>query len=85
MRRPVFSYVSFPSVPGKDVILNEECVQKMNGRYFAGRKIEAYLFDGEERFKKSGPSQTQEDGEEAGETERLADFEKWLMAEGESN
>ena len=59
--------------------------QKMNGRYFAGRKIEASLFDGEERFKKSGAGQMQEDGEEAGENERLADFEKWLMAEGESN
>ena len=34
------------------------------------------LFDGEERFKKSGAGQTQEDGEETGEKERLADFEK---------
>ena len=59
--------------------------QKMNGRYFAGRKVEAYLFDGKERFNKSGPSRTQEDGEEAGEKERLADFEEWLMAEGEIN
>ena len=59
--------------------------QKMNGRYFAGRKVEAYLFDGKERFKKSGSGRTQEDGEEAGEKERLADFEEWLMAEGESN
>ena len=59
--------------------------QKMNGRYFAGRGIETYLFDGEERFKKSGAGQTQEDGAEAGKNERLADFEKWLMAEGESN
>jgi HIV Tat-specific factor 1 len=60
----------------------------MNGRYFAGRRIEAYLFDGKERFKKSGPGQAHEDGEEAEEAEekeRLADFEKWLMAEGESN
>lgn len=61
--------------------------QKMNGRYFAKRKIEAYLFDGKERFKKSGVGQAHEheDGEKAGEEERLADFEKWLMAEGESN
>ena len=59
--------------------------QKMNGRYFVGRKIGAYLFDGEGRFKKSGVGQTQEDGEEAEENERLADFEKWLMAEGKSN
>ena len=59
--------------------------QKINGRYFAGRKIAAYLFDGEERFKKSCAGQMQEDGEEAGENELLANFEKWLMAEGGSN
>lgn len=59
--------------------------QKMNGRYFAKRKIEAYLFDGKERFKKSGAGQTQEDNGEEGEKERLVDFEKWLMEEGESN
>lgn len=57
----------------------------MNGRYFAKRRIEAYLFDGKERFKKSGPGQAHEDSGEAGEKERLADFENWLMAEGESN
>lgn len=57
----------------------------MNGRYFAKRKIEAYLFDGKERFKKSGASQTHEDDGEEGEKERLVDFEKWLMEEGESN
>ena len=81
----MFSCVSFRSVPGKEDILNDECAAEMNGRYFAGRMIVAHLFDGEERFKKSGAGQTQEDGAEAGENERLADFEKWLMAEGESN
>ena len=57
--------------------------QKMNGCYFSGRKIEASLFDGKERFKKSGAGETQKDGEEAGESERLVAFEKWV--EGESN
>jgi HIV Tat-specific factor 1 len=72
--------------PEKKIRLkNVDVWQKMNERYFSGRKIEAYLFDGKERFKKSGPSQVHEDGEEAGETERLADFEEWLMAEGEGN
>ena len=43
----------------------------MNGRYFSGRMIEAYLFDGEKWFfEKSGAGQTQEDGEEVGENER---------------
>ena len=40
--------------------------ERMNGRNFAGRKIEASPSDGEERFfKKSGGRQTQENGEEA--------------------
>ena len=43
------------------------------------------LFNSEERFKKSSAGQTQEDGEEAEENERLADFEKWPIVEGESN
>jgi HIV Tat-specific factor 1 len=47
----------------------------MNGRYFAKRKIEASLFDGKERFKKSGPGLAHEVGGEAEEKERLADFE----------
>lgn len=61
----------------------------MNGRWFAGRQIEASLFTGKQRFKRSGghggAGEGQEDeDEEGGEKERLADFEKWLLAEGET-
>ena len=55
----------------------------MNGRYFAGRRIEASLFSGKQRFKRSGAKDV-EDGE-GGEAEkkRLDDFAQWLMDEGD--
>jgi len=72
------------TVKFRDPISAQACVLRMNGRYFAKQKIEAYLFGGKERFKKSGVGQAHEDGGEADEEDRLADFENWLMAEGES-
>lgn len=54
----------------------------MNGRWFSGRKIEATFFTGKQRFKKSGHGA--DDGDQVGEKERLEQFEKWLMAEGET-
>ena len=56
--------------------------QKMNGRFFAGRRIEASLYAGRQRFKRSGHGDNFGEGEE-GEKARLDDFAKWLMAEGE--
>lgn len=55
--------------------------QKMNGRFFAGRRIEASLFAGRQRFKRTGHSDNFSEGED--EKQRLDDFAKWLMAEGE--
>jgi HIV Tat-specific factor 1 len=55
----------------------------MNGRWFGGRKIEAAYFTGKQRFRKSGTSAMEGD-DEAGEKARLEEFEKWLMAEGET-
>jgi hypothetical protein len=43
----------------------------MNGRYFAERRIQAYLFDGKEKFFKSR-SNMEEDAE------RLEKFSKWI-------
>lgn len=56
----------------------------MNGRYFAGRRIEASLFTGAQRFKRSGTGDNVEDeiSEEA-EKKRLDNFADWLMTEGE--
>lgn len=47
----------------------------MNGRFFAGQKVEAYIFDGEEKFKKN--SNKKEVDDEA-EKERLEKFGTWL-------
>ena len=57
------------------------CVQVMDGRFFAGQKVEAYIFDGTERFKKSSMKKHNEN-EEATEEERLERFGDWLEAGG---
>ncbi|PPR07381.1 hypothetical protein CVT26_013697 [Gymnopilus dilepis] len=71
------------TVKFKDPLAAQACVLKMNGRFFDKRRIEAELFTGKQRFKRSG---TGEDlggeGEEA-EKKRLDDFAKWLMSEGD--
>ena len=55
----------------------------MNGRFFAGRRIEASLYAGKQRFKRSGAGEEFEgDGDEA-EKKRLDDFAQWLMTEGD--
>lgn len=57
--------------------------QKMNGRFFAGRRIEATLYTGKQRFRRSGGGdETEGDGDEA-EKQRLDDFANWLMTEGD--
>lgn len=58
-------------------------VQKMNGRYFAGRRIEASLFSGRQRFQRSGAGDDVEGEGEEGEKKRLDDFAQWLLTEGE--
>jgi HIV Tat-specific factor 1 len=48
----------------------------MNGRYFSGRKIEAEIYDGKVRYKKSKGGTV---GDEAGDDEtRLENFGAWL-------
>ncbi|KAI6113245.1 hypothetical protein EDD16DRAFT_1484363 [Pisolithus croceorrhizus] len=67
----------------KEPLSAQACVMKMNGRYFAGRRIEASLYGGKQRFRRSGVEDDwQGDGEEA-EKQRLDDFADWLMTEGE--
>ena len=57
----------------------------MQGRFFAGRRIEAYLFMGQQQFKRSkgDDNDTLGDGAES-EQRRLDDFAQWLMDEGEA-
>ena len=57
----------------------------MQGRFFAGRRVEAYLYAGQERFKRSkgGDEDILGNGADS-ERKRLDDFAQWLMDEGEA-
>jgi HIV Tat-specific factor 1 len=64
----------------------------MDGRFFANKRVEAYIADGNERFKKSSERKTvalagEDDGKgETGEADeegkRLDRFGEWLEGEG---
>lgn len=54
----------------------------MNGRFFSGRRVEASLYTGKQRFKRSGTEDYEGEGDE-GEKKRLDDFANWLMTEGD--
>ncbi|KAF8492298.1 hypothetical protein JB92DRAFT_3003401 [Gautieria morchelliformis] len=70
------------TVKFREPIGAQACVLKMHGRFFSGRRVEATLFNGQQRFKRSGvgDDQSQEDTEDA-EKKRLDDFANWLMTE----
>ncbi|KII92399.1 hypothetical protein PLICRDRAFT_103638 [Plicaturopsis crispa FD-325 SS-3] len=71
------------TVKFREPIAAQACVLKMNGRFFAGRKIEASLYSGRQRFMRSGTSDAVEgDGDDA-EKKRLDDFAQWLLTEGD--
>ena len=58
----------------------------MNGRHFAGMVVEAYIADGNEKFRKSSEKRAAalaDDGEEGHEEEgrRLDQFGSWLEEE----
>lgn len=56
----------------------------MHGRFFAGRRIEASLWIGRQRFKRSGVAEDVEDtGGDEGEKQRLDAFAQWLLTEGD--
>ncbi|KAG6337083.1 hypothetical protein ID866_1994 [Astraeus odoratus] len=63
----------------RDPLSARACVLKMNGRYFSGRRIEAYLYTGKQRFKRSGITDDFEGDEDEAEKKRLDDFANWLM------
>lgn len=71
------------TVKFRDSLSAQACIIKMNGRFFAGRRIEASLYAGKQRFKRSGAGDEFEgDGDEA-EKQRLDDFAQWLLTEGD--
>ncbi|KIY46207.1 hypothetical protein FISHEDRAFT_76048 [Fistulina hepatica ATCC 64428] len=68
------------TVKFRDPLSARACILKVNGRFFDGRRVEASLFTGKQRFKRSGAG-----GNNTGEDEkqRLDDFAEWLLNEGE--
>lgn len=58
----------------------------MNGRLFAGARVEAYIADGSERFKKSREKKKtgfdNDDEEDDTENQRLDQFGSWLEEGG---
>jgi HIV Tat-specific factor 1 len=55
----------------------------MNGRFFDGRRIEASLYYGKQRFARSGAGEEAEGDSDEAEKKRLDDFAQWLMTEGD--
>ena len=59
--------------------------QKMQGRFFASRRVEARLYTGLQRFKRSKGEDDEMLGDGAdSEGKRLDDLAQWLMDEGEA-
>ncbi|EIM81169.1 uncharacterized protein STEHIDRAFT_172176 [Stereum hirsutum FP-91666 SS1] len=75
------------TVKFRDPVSAQACVIKMNGRFFAGRAIEASLWAGKQRFKQSGKGghayEEETTGGDEGEKKRLDDFARWLLTEGD--
>lgn len=65
------------TVKFRDPVSAQACVIKMNGRFFGGRRIEAWVYDGKQRYRRTG-DRNAEDGEED-EKARLDAFSEWLM------
>ncbi|KAJ7072334.1 hypothetical protein C8F01DRAFT_1044893, partial [Mycena amicta] len=65
------------TVKFRDPLSAQACVVKMNGRFFDGLRLEASLYSGKQRFKRSGAGD-EEDGDEH---ERLDSFARWLLTE----
>lgn len=53
----------------------------MNGRFFDGRRVEAFLYSGKQRYKRSGYGDEVDGENDEAEKKRLDDFAQWLMNE----
>ncbi|KAG1900612.1 uncharacterized protein F5891DRAFT_1032850 [Suillus fuscotomentosus] len=71
------------SVKFRDSLSAQACVIKMNNRFFAGRRIEAFLYSGKQRFKRSGAGDDLDGDNDESEKQRLDDFASWLMTDGD--
>jgi HIV Tat-specific factor 1 len=66
------------------LIFDLDELQKMQGRYFSGRRVEASLWIGKQHFKRSNAADEVEDtGGAEGEKQRLDAFAHWLLTEGD--
>ncbi|KAI8460542.1 hypothetical protein BY996DRAFT_2216789 [Phakopsora pachyrhizi] len=68
------------TVKFKEPIAAQACVVKMNNRFFAGRQVKAFIYDGKCRYKKSTGTNFSEHeaGGEEDEKKRLEAFAKFL-------
>jgi HIV Tat-specific factor 1 len=57
------------------------CIKKMDGRFFGGQKISAYLWDGKEKFEEKPLYNLDDEDDE--EEERIENFSKWIEQEKE--
>ncbi|THV05065.1 hypothetical protein K435DRAFT_774056 [Dendrothele bispora CBS 962.96] len=71
------------TVKFRDPLSAQACVIKMNGRFFAGRQIEASLYTGKQRFQRSGAGDELEGDSDESEKKRLDNFAQWLLTEGD--
>jgi HIV Tat-specific factor 1 len=70
------------SVRFADADAAKACVRLMDGRYFSGTRVEAYIADGTEKFRKSSErkADVHEEGDDEG--QRLDKFGSWLEGDG---
>jgi HIV Tat-specific factor 1 len=54
------------------------------GRAFAGKKVEAYIADGTEKFKKTSEKKALSGDDDTEESKRLDQFGSWLEADSKT-
>ena len=79
MLRHVYSYVSRSISWTVPCLI--ACAQRMNGRFFAGQRIEASLYTGKQRFKRTGTGDDFGGEIDEAEQSRLDKFANWLLTE----
>ncbi|KAG7449537.1 uncharacterized protein BT62DRAFT_985135 [Guyanagaster necrorhizus] len=71
------------TVKFRDPLSAQACVIKMNGRFFDGRRVEASLYNGKQRFQRNGTNDELVGDNAEAEKKRLDDFAQWLLTEGD--
>jgi len=69
------------TVKFRDPVSAQACIIKMNGRYFDGAQVEARLYDGRERYQRTGTGQDEGDDDDEAEKKRLDAFASWLESD----